>query len=409
MISNCVHIVFVALLLLAMVMRTAYAEAFTRRISEDCNPDVFHIQNVGTHQCIALRSHIESSGRTEPLAVLEVCDSSTKRQQWSQVATDFLVRSNFDFSKCLFPSNGSIVMLDCDAENWIDGSWEKYSDNTIRNTNNDAICWDQHADILVLADCLGDREEQLWTSFSSESSCQDTNIRSNTGSINVAKNGNATNSTSWFDPHAIEDNVNSMGPWGIFYFGLIYVAIELLCIPAVPLTITSGYLFGPWRGTLVVVTSAGCAAAVAFNVGRTLLRSCVLRRLEAYPTFKKLDKAVGKEGFRVILLIQMSPFFPFAMGNYFYGTTSVNFWAYWCGTVLGITPGSFAYCYSGHVGQALLSDGLQSTYPWYVYLVILLVIMIVLHFIASTASKVIERMNDDDEEDETLEKLTPNT
>lgn len=397
-----IHIQPVALLIPALVM-VAAAEPVTRSTSEDCNPEVFHIQNVGTDDCIALRSRALPSGRSELLTVLELCDSSAKRQQWSQIEADFMVRSDFDSSKCLFPSHGSqITLFDCDDENWMDASWQKYSDNTIRNTDNDDMCWDQHGQALFLTECLVDRQEQLWTSFSSESSCQDFAARSDSNSTSIV------NSTlSWFNPQVIEENVNSMGNLGIFYFGLIYVAIEIFCIPAVPLTITAGYLFGMWKGTAVVVVSASIAAGISFNLGRRFLRSWVLRKLEFYPKFRKLDKAVAKDGFRVILLIQMSPFFPFAMGNYFYGTTSVNFFEYWAGTALGITPGSFAYCYSGKVGQTLLSNKWDSTFPWYVYLLILLVIIGLLHLIASTALRILEGLNEDEEEDENLEKLNP--
>mmetsp|Transcript_44277 Transcript_44277/g.106662 ORF Transcript_44277/g.106662 Transcript_44277/m.106662 type:complete len:420 (-) Transcript_44277:2045-3304(-) len=399
----------------------ATAEPFVRRTLQDCHQDVFHIQNVGTNQCLALKSHAMETGRTELLVIMETCDSTAKRQQWTQIAADFLVRSHFDSSKCLFPSMSSLLVLnDCDDEHWVHASWEIYSDETIRNTNHEETCWDQHESALVLSECVANRQEQLWTSFSSEPSCPDTDVRSSraenstvsSNDTNLANNGNSTDNNNWFNPQAIEDSVDSMGPWGIFYFGLVYVAIELLCIPAVPLTITAGYLFGIGRGFAVVVISAGIAAAMSFTIGRTLLRSYVLRKMEAYPKFKKLDKAVGKEGFRVMLLIQMSPFFPFAFGNYIYATTSIKFWAFWCGTVLGISPGSFVYVYSGHVGEELLGDASGMIYPWYVYILFLLLIIIILHFIASTANRIIENMDEEEADEvdkEDLEKLTPIT
>jgi uncharacterized membrane protein YdjX (TVP38/TMEM64 family) len=52
-----------------------------------------------------------------------------------------------------------------------------------------------------------------------------------------------------------------------------YIAAEVLAIPAVALTASSGYLFGAFPGALLVLVSATIAASISFAIGRTLLRA----------------------------------------------------------------------------------------------------------------------------------------
>lgn len=66
--------------------------------------------------------------------------------------------------------------------------------------------------------------------------------------------------------------IEELGPLGAVYFGVLYVLAEVLIIPALPLTTAAGFLFGVAGGTAVVLTSATIAAAISFQLGRTLLR-----------------------------------------------------------------------------------------------------------------------------------------
>ena len=108
------------------------------------------------------------------------------------------------------------------------------------------------------------------------------------------------------DPTAALDqvvqSVESMGFLGVIYFGVAYTIAEVLAIPAIPLTASAGYLFGPLVGTSVVLFSASIAAAISFVIGRTVLRTYVEGVLEDYPKFAKIDRAIGKEGFKLMFL-----------------------------------------------------------------------------------------------------------
>ncbi len=188
--------------------------------------------------------------------------------------------------------------------------------------------------------------------------------------------------------------VESMGPLGVVYFGVAYTIAEILAIPAIPLTASAGYLFGPVEGTGVVLLSASVAAAISFVVGRTLLREYVENALKDYPKFAKLDRAIGKEGFKLMLILRLSPIFPFALSNYLYGASSINFAAFFWGTLLGFTPGTIAFVCTGAFGKTLSAGG-ESSYPWYVYAGGLTVLVSIIKVMADTATRIVDEMENE--------------
>ena len=186
-----------------------------------------------------------------------------------------------------------------------------------------------------------------------------------------------------------------MGTLGYLYFGAAYTLAEILAIPAIPLTASAGYLFGVRDGTIVVLLSASIAAAVSFIIGRTFLRQYVVKALENYPEFKRIDRAIGEEGFKLMLLLRISPIFPFALSNYFYGATRIDFFSYFFGTMLGFTPGTIAYVYTGQIGKSLTLE-LDASEPWYVYVGILVAFSVGLKVVADVATGIIDKMEEED-------------
>jgi uncharacterized membrane protein YdjX (TVP38/TMEM64 family) len=77
--------------------------------------------------------------------------------------------------------------------------------------------------------------------------------------------------------------------------------------------------------------------------------SCVL--LIEWPQWRAIDRAINKEGFKVVLLLRLSPLLPFALSNYLYGLTSVDFWSFVSATFLGFSPGTLAIVYAGSAGK----------------------------------------------------------
>lgn len=214
--------------------------------------------------------------------------------------------------------------------------------------------------------------------------------------------------TLFTDPQAFSqsllEGVKDLGPTGVVYFALIYMIAEILAVPATPLTLSAGYLFGIQQGILAVLAGATGAACIGFWISRTFLREYVESTLltpstnkngeKSSNTLLKLDRAIGEEGFKLLVLIRLSPIFPFSVTNYLYGASSMGFGPYILGTLIGFVPTTAAYVYTGMVGQALTGGGGMDQ-PWYVYAGGFAVLALLVKLVTDVATGIIEAIDDE--------------
>src|SRR5438105_741984 len=133
------------------------------------------------------------------------------------------------------------------------------------------------------------------------------------------------------------------GTWGVVAFAAAYVIAPLLLLPGSLLTLGAGFLYGRLWGTLLVSPASVLAATIAFLLGRTALRKRVDRRIASDQRLRSIDGAVARSGFRVVLLLRLSPVVPFSLLNYALGATRVGLWTYVTASFLGMLPGTFLY------------------------------------------------------------------
>ena len=171
--------------------------------------------------------------------------------------------------------------------------------------------------------------------------------------------------------------IQGLGAWGPVTFIAGYVAACLVFAPGWILTLAAGALFGLWRGVLYVTIGAVLGSAAAFLVARYLARGFVEKRLAGNPKFAAIDQAIAREGLKIVLLLRLSPIFPFNLLNYALGLTHVSFRDYLIGSI-GMLPGTVLYVYygtaignlaeiasgtrpQGSAGKVLLLAGLAAT------------------------------------------------
>ncbi|MGH6742940.1 MAG: TVP38/TMEM64 family protein, partial [Bradyrhizobium sp.] len=151
---------------------------------------------------------------------------------------------------------------------------------------------------------------------------------------------------------ALESRIDALGVWGPAVFALAYIVAVVALVPASPLTLAAGAMFGPVVGTITASLSSTVGAAASFLVARYLARDSFAGAIRQYPKFDAVDKAIGEGGWRLVALLRLSPAVPFNMQNYLYGLTRIRFWAYLLTSWIAMLPGTFMYVYLGHVGRA---------------------------------------------------------
>jgi uncharacterized membrane protein YdjX (TVP38/TMEM64 family) len=155
---------------------------------------------------------------------------------------------------------------------------------------------------------------------------------------------------SWLDVFA--NWVERQGIWAPLIFGAVYATATVLFVPGSVLTLAAGAVFGIVRGTLVVWFAATLGAALSFLISRYAFREWITRRLATHPRFAAVDRAIGRDGARIVLLLRLSPVIPFNVLNYLLGATSVRFWPATLASWIGMLPGALLYIYLGSAGRA---------------------------------------------------------
>lgn len=152
---------------------------------------------------------------------------------------------------------------------------------------------------------------------------------------------------------AVLEWTQGFGIWAPLFVAGFYVLAAVLFLPGSVLTLGAGFLFGVPAGLLTVWIGANLGACAAFLVGRTIAREWVAQKVKGNPKFAAIDEALGREGFKVVLLLRLSPVFPFDLLNYALGITKVSFRNYALASLIGMLPGTLMYVYFGSAARSL--------------------------------------------------------
>jgi uncharacterized membrane protein YdjX (TVP38/TMEM64 family) len=182
--------------------------------------------------------------------------------------------------------------------------------------------------------------------------------------------------------------VTGLGPLGWVLYALVYAVCCVLFVPGSILTLGAGALYGLWTGTAIVLAGATLGATLSFLLAKSVLRKKIERMTAGNAKFAALDRAIAKEGAKIVFLIRLSPVFPFTYINYAFGLTGVGTAPYVLASFVGMIPGTFAYVYLGSAAAGAAS-GEANTTKKIVQIVGAAVALAVTIFVARIATKAI--------------------
>lgn len=129
------------------------------------------------------------------------------------------------------------------------------------------------------------------------------------------------------------------------YIALLSI-VPVLFLPGFPFVIAGGLLYGHTWGLLYAMLGASIGAALSFLVSRYIgsdwMSRQMAKRIDTHK-WESLQKMTQKHGWKIVIMLRLTPIFPFTPLNYALGLTNIRFSHYIIATILGIFPACAAF------------------------------------------------------------------
>jgi len=142
---------------------------------------------------------------------------------------------------------------------------------------------------------------------------------------------------------------------------VVYAGATAFSLPGgLLLSLTTGFIFGRWVGTALVVAAATVGATLVFLAARYIFADAARRRLGAVG--ERINAGFTENAFNYLLFLRLVPLFPFFLVNLAPAFTSIPLRTYVLATLIGIVPGTFVFVNLGQtLGRIESLSGLVST------------------------------------------------
>lgn len=139
-------------------------------------------------------------------------------------------------------------------------------------------------------------------------------------------------------------------------YALIYALAVSISVPgAIWFTIASGFLFGPYAGTVIAVLGSTAGATIIFLAVRMAFAEWAQRRFSGW--VETLRRGFRRDAFTYVLILRLIPVLPFFGINIATALLNVPLRAYVLGTLIGVIPLAYVYATVGATVSNLAALG----------------------------------------------------
>lgn len=140
--------------------------------------------------------------------------------------------------------------------------------------------------------------------------------------------------------------------WGVFV--ACYSLNVALFLPGVAGALAAGFVFGLPRGLLGTWLGAAAGSCAAFLIARHLVGASLATALRGRSRlWAALDTALALEGWKLLLVLRLSPLVPYNLLNVAAAATRVPFWAFAAASAVGIIPECGLLVYAGTLAESI--------------------------------------------------------
>ena len=141
--------------------------------------------------------------------------------------------------------------------------------------------------------------------------------------------------------------ISAIGP--LIYI-VVYALRPLTFFSALVLTVSGGFLFGPFWGLIYTIIGANLSATVAYFIGR-YFGSGTLDTESSDGLIQRYANRMRDNSFETILIMRFI-FLPYDLVNYLAGFLHIHYWAFIFATILGSIPGTISFVLLGASASA---------------------------------------------------------
>lgn len=175
------------------------------------------------------------------------------------------------------------------------------------------------------------------------------------------------------DIYTIRDYINSFKIFAPIVYIVMFAIVPLTFFPDSILAISSGLIFGFYKGYIYTTIGALLGGSIAFFLARYIGYD-LLKKI-SNDKLSKIEKLINANGFYIIFLLRLIPLFPFDIISYGAGLTSVDYKQFLLATLLGTIPGIAVFT---NIGASTLDISGTSFYISIAMLILLFAISILL-------------------------------